>query len=261
MAPNKKQDGCAHCRDCNRLDIDITFAFQPIVDVGRGEVFAYEALVRGTGGESAGEILAQVTPDNRYAFDQACRVKAVELAAKLRMDTRLSINFMPNAVYRPELCIRSTIAAAERFGFPISQIIFEVTETERVDDGSHLRAILSHYQQVGFQTAIDDFGSGYAGLSLLADFQPDLIKLDMGLVRDVDRSGAKQTIARNLVSLCRELDIALVAEGVETVAEFDFCRSLGIALFQGYLFARPALEALPGWSHANMANHRQPSVA
>ena len=154
-------------------------AFQPIVDVTRRQVFAHEALVRGINGESAGSLLAKVTTENLYAFDQSCRIKAVELAARLQVPAMVSINFMPNAVYQAETCIRATLEAAQRFSLPLDKIIFEVTEQEQVLDIDHLSGILKAYRKQGFMTAIDDFGAGYAGLNLLADFQPDLIKLDM----------------------------------------------------------------------------------
>lgn len=115
-------------------------------------------------------MLSRVNADNRYRFDQACRVKAIKVAAELGMTTALSINFLPNAVYRPELCIRTTLEASEQFDFPVSRIIFEITEGEKVEDHSHLREIIQHYKSRGFRTAIDDFGAGYSGLHLLAEF-------------------------------------------------------------------------------------------
>lgn len=235
--------GCAECLHGTALGFDFSMALQPIVDVAAGTVFAQEALVRGLGGEPAGTVFSQVNDDNRYRFDQTCRVKAIQLAARLGLDSLLSINFLPNAVYRPELCIRTTLAAAEQCGFPIERIIFEVTEGEQVTDHAHLRAILTEYQQRGFLTALDDFGAGYSGLNLLADFQPDLVKLDMGLIRGIDRSRSRQAIVRGLVAMCGELGSRVVAEGIETVDELRACRDLGIDLAQGFLFARPAFEA------------------
>src|SRR6056297_1963031 len=190
---------CAECAAGAGLDFDFTMAFQPIVDVSSREVFAYEALVRGLGNEPAGEVFRNVNDENRYRFDQACRIKAIELAAELGLPCLLSINFMPNAVYRPELCIRTTLAAATTYGFPIERIIFEVTEGEQVTDHEHLRGIIQHYQQRGFLTAIDDFGAGHSGLNLLAEFQPDIVKLDMALIRGLDGDRSRQAITRGMV--------------------------------------------------------------
>jgi EAL domain-containing protein (putative c-di-GMP-specific phosphodiesterase class I) len=236
-----------HCGGCDapeRLGFLFDYAYQPIVDVATRRVFAHEALVRGPAGEPAASVLAQVTETNRYRFDQACRVKAIKGAQALGMQQLLSINFLPNAVYKPEVCIRTTLEAARAAGFPLDRIVFEVTEGERVQDTPWFAQILREYKRCGFKTAIDDFGAGYAGLKLLADFQPDLIKIDMDLVRDIDTCRPRQAIVRGLMQVCRDLGIQVIAEGIETTAERDFLADEGVHLMQGYLFARPAFRAL-----------------
>lgn len=228
-----------------RFVLDFTMAFQPIVNVQTGAIWAHEALVRGVEGQGAGWILDQVNDGNRYAFDQACRVKAIELAAALPFqDARLSINFLPNAVYKPEACIRTTLAAAARTGFPTNRIIFEVTEGERVLNQQHLTAIFVEYRRQGFMTAIDDFGAGYSGLNLLAQFQPDILKLDMELTRNIDQDRVRRGIVKGILSICTDLGIVPLAEGVETVGEAKALRDLGVELMQGYLFAKPAFRSV-----------------
>lgn len=237
----------ARCDDCARpeaLGFHFSYAYQPIVDVRRRQIYAHEALVRGAEGEPAPTILSRINEDNRYRFDQACRVKAIKVASELGMQQRLSINFLPNAIYKPELCIRTTLQAARKHAFPVERIIFEATEGDAIEDGRRLASILTEYKRTGFLTAIDDFGAGYAGLNLLADFQPDIIKLDMALVRGVDTSRSRQAIARGVLRICFELDIAVIAEGVETPAERDFFFDEGVDLMQGYLFSRPAFQGL-----------------
>jgi EAL domain-containing protein (putative c-di-GMP-specific phosphodiesterase class I) len=235
--------GCAGCRD--GLDFDFTMAFQPILHLSKQEVFAHEALVRGLGGEGAGSILAQVTDRNRFAFDQHCRVKAVELASALRLPGRVSINFLPNAVYEPVHCLRTTIQAARGAGMPLDRIILEVTEGERIADPQHLKRILDAYKRSGLLTAIDDFGAGYAGLNLLAEYQPDIIKLDMDLVRGIDANATRKAIVSGILGVCHALSITVVAEGIETEAEMTTLRDMGVDLMQGFLFARPQLGAMP----------------
>jgi EAL domain-containing protein (putative c-di-GMP-specific phosphodiesterase class I) len=236
-------EDCEACARGERLGFSFSFAYQPIVDLDRREVFAHEALVRGPAGESAASVLSQVNEANRYRFDQSCRVKAIRGAAALGLTERISINFLPNAVYRPEVCIRTTLEAARAHDFPLDRIIFEVTEGERVEDGPWFASILREYRRYGFQTAIDDFGAGYAGLKLLADFQPDLIKLDMDLIRGLDSDRPRRAIVSHLMGLCSELGVRVIAEGVETDAERLALQDLGISLMQGYLFARPRMEA------------------
>lgn len=236
--------GCKHCIDQDSLGFEISMAFQPIVDTSSKTIFAHEALVRGPNGEPAGTIFAQVNDDNRYRFDQTCRVTAIELAARLKISTYLHINFMPNAVYSPERCIRTTLEAAERFGFPPTRIVFEITEGEKITDHDHLRHIIQHYQNIGFLTAIDDFGAGSSGLNLLADFQTDLIKLDMALVRNIQSDPIRESIVEGIVRVCEKLNIRVIAEGVETVDELETLQRLNITLFQGYYFAKPSFESI-----------------
>ncbi len=236
---------CSACREGQALNFPISMAFQPICDLQNRRIFAHEALVRGPQGEPAGSLLQQVDADNLYAFDLACRVKAVEWGARLNLPGLLSINFMPNAVYQAETCIRATLEAAARFGFPLERIIFEVTEQEQVLDIEHLLQILYAYRKQGFKTAIDDFGSGYAGLNLLADFQPDLLKLDMELIRGIDQDSVRQVLVDGTLQMCRRLGVDVIAEGVETREELAVLKDMGIQLFQGYLLARPGFESLP----------------
>ncbi len=223
-------------------------AFQPIVDLENACVWGYEALVRGVAGEPAGAILSQVTDETLYKFDQACRVRAIELAGSLfpqAENQRLSINFMPNAVYEPAACIRASLEAASRAGFRHDRIMFEFTEDERFHDTAHVAAIVAEYKRQGFLTALDDFGAGYAGLGLLADLQTDLIKIDMGLIRNIDTDRTRRTIVTGIVGIARELEMSVIAEGVETAAEVAILRALGVSLFQGYHFAKPQVECLP----------------
>jgi EAL domain-containing protein (putative c-di-GMP-specific phosphodiesterase class I) len=222
-------------------------AFQPIVDVANGRVWGYESLVRGPAGEGAHAVLGQVTDETRYKFDQAARVMAIETAGRLfgGRDLRLSINFMPNAVYEPNACIRKSLAAARRVGFPHQNLMFEFTENERMADVAHVENIVRTYRELGFWTALDDFGAGYAGLGLLARMQPDLLKIDMEILRGIHLSRARQVVVAGIVVMARQLDITVLAEGVESEDELTILRGLGITLFQGYYFAKPALMALP----------------
>ncbi|WP_431305013.1 EAL domain-containing protein [Sediminicoccus sp. BL-A-41-H5] len=258
------QTSCRGCRDGAGFPHAITMAFQPILNIRTGEVFAQEALVRGADGAGAGEVLSLVTEENRYAFDQLCRTTAIELAAGLGLaesGAALSLNFLPNAVYEPKACIRLTLATGMRHGLPLDRIIFEFTESESVDT-AHLLNILRAYKAMGFRTAIDDFGAGYAGLSLLASFQPDIVKLDMALVRGLDEDRARRVILAGTLRILAELEITAICEGVETAGEYAVLRDMGVELMQGYLIGRPALRALtlpacpapppPGWGRGGM---------
>lgn len=239
----EKSHTCAGCSGANELDFDFEYAFQPIVDLSTRTIYAHEALIRGVNGEGADTILSKINSHNIYRFDQACRVKAVKTAAELTLNSLLSINFMPNAVYRPELCIKTTLEAAKKYNFPASNIIFEFTEGEKINI-KHLRNIISEYKKLGFRTAIDDFGAGYAGLSLLVQFQPDIVKIDMELLRNIDSDRPRQIVVSALIKMCHELQVKVLAEGVETIAERNYLADQGINLMQGYLFAKPAFKSI-----------------
>ena len=241
--------GCEGCRNGAGFEQPFSMAFQPIVDVTGQAICAYEALVRGTEGQGAYSVLSQVADGNRYAFDQQCRVKAIELATGLGLPqtgASLSINFMPNAVYEPRACIRLTLATAMHTGFPLNKIIFEFTEDEKLDT-DHLLNILRTYRAMGFKTAIDDFGAGYAGLGLLSKFQPDIVKLDMELIRGIDRDRVKQQIVKSMITLLSDLNIQTICEGVETAEELGVLQDLGASLIQGYVLAKPMFEELVGF--------------
>lgn len=238
---------CAGCRDGDGFETELAMAFQPIVDVTLGRVHAYEALVRGPNGEGAHTVLSQVSPANRYAFDQKCRVAAIRGAVDagiLADDARLSINFLPNAVYSPAACIQLTLATAMATGFPTGRLIFEFTEHEQMSDPAHVAHIVAAYRQMGFATALDDFGAGYAGLALLAAIQPDIIKLDMALMRDIDANAAKRTIVGHVVRMCEEMGIEVIGEGVETAAELRTLQDIGVRYVQGYALAKPAFRSI-----------------
>ena len=236
-------------RNCGACAEDVTtppfvMAFQPIVDVVARRIYGYEALVRGPEGQSASYILSQINAENRYAFDQACRVKAIQQAAALGLDRKLSINFMPNAVYEPKACIKATLAAANAARFPLDLSTFEITEDERIRDTKHLQGIITEYRGHGFRVALDDFGSEYAGLNSLSALHVDAIKLDIALVKNIDRDQRQRTITLGMIRVCQDLKIDVVAEGVERPEELSILREAGVRYIQGYLLARPAVNRL-----------------
>ena len=239
------QSHCEHCICGAGLDFDFTFAFQPIVDAEERRPIAYEALVRGVNGEGAGSILGKVDKRSMYRFDQACRVKAVKLAAELGLKELLCINFMPNAVYKAETCIRTTLAAAEKYNFDTRQLVFEFTEVENLASTDHLISIIEAYNDMGFAIALDDYGAGYSRLNLLIDTSPEFLKLDMYLIRDVHKDPRKQALIEGTFLSMYRLGIKIIAEGVETEEEYRWCRALGIRYYQGYLLAKPGFETLP----------------
>ena len=242
---------CSACKNGVEPPFPFSMAFQPILDTEARKVYAYEALVRGPEDESAYTVLSQLTTENRYTFDQACRVKAVTLAKALDLDktrAKLCINFMPGAVYSPAACIQLTLDTARQVKFPLDRLIFEITESEEVQDREHLRGIFQEYRKHGFKMALDDFGAGFSGINLFVGLTPDIVKLDTELTRNIHQRAVALAVMASLVLLCDKLGVLLIAEGVESKEEFYALRGCGVRFMQGFLFARPAFEKLPSFT-------------
>lgn len=229
-----------------RQELSISYAFQPIVNVKTRQTIAYEALIRGNNGEPAAQVLASVPQSGLHCFDIESRSLAVAQAMKLALPCDLNLNFLPGSLLVSSLApLESTLEAAAQSGLAAERIVVEITEGELIHDVDRFAELLKPYRAHGLKFAIDDFGAGYSGLNLLAAFQPDQLKLDMALVRGVSSHGPRQAIVRAIASVCLDLGIDLVAEGVETLDEFHWLHHAGIDNFQGYLFAKPGFQALP----------------
>lgn len=226
-------------------EMPYSHAFQPIVDAAARQTFAYEALIRGPNGEPAREVLRLIRPEDAHTFDRSTRLAAISLAARLGITGHLTVNVLPLGLRAREFGTDSTFVTADGFSFPVERVILEVTEGELIRDRADFSGLIDGYRRAGTKVAIDDFGAGYSGLNLLADFQPDFIKLDMNLVRGIAADGPRQSIVRAIMSVCLDLGIEVIAEGVETEDEYRWFADAGIRLFQGYFFAAPGFKCLP----------------
>lgn len=225
-------------------EIDFSIAFQPIVDARARKVISFEALVRGAGGEPAAEVFERVSHEQLHGFDQACRLKAIRMAARLNLRASLNLNFLPAGMSRSVEYLRATLRACWESGFPVERLVFELTETQQRHPHASVHGVFERFAFYGFKTAIDDFGDGFAGLRRLGEHRPDFVKLDRRLITGIHSKPAKQIIVHGIRDICRQLSIQLVAEGVETASEYHWLHTAGIHLLQGYYFAQPAFEAL-----------------
>ncbi len=219
--------------------------FHPLVALKERRVAAYECLLRARlNGKviRAGQLLAAAQSLGRLQqLDQLARRTAIgqgkELLAK---GFALFINFTPSSIYDPKTCLRDTVALCWQLGVDLSQLVFEVIEAEQVRDMAHLKGIIAEYRQQGAKVALDDLGSGYASLRYLAELQPDFVKLDQELVRGAHGDRVRSVLLHAVAEAAHQLGISVVAEGVETADDANFCRDIGADLAQGYFFARPA---------------------
>jgi len=214
-------------------------AFQPIVNYRKREIIGYEALVRTShpAFTSPGPLLGAAERLGRVGeLGQRIRRHVVDAVTAAPVETLIFMNLHAADLNDDALYSRSgpLFACAPR-------IVLEVTERSSLDRVNDVKGRAQALREMGYQLAIDDLGAGYAGLSSFAQLEPDIAKLDMSLVRDIDNSLQKQSIVRSMLDVCRnELGVTVICEGVETVAERDTLAGLGSDTLQGYLFGRPA---------------------
>lgn len=226
----------------------IRMHYQPII-TATGWIYGYEMLARFV--DDKGDMIypnvlfpAAKVRGRTFALDRLCRMSAVRQVKHLKDHQKAFINFIPTAIYRPEYCLRTTVAIANKLSIDSSRFVFEVVETEKVEDTDHLKSILNYYQNNGFHYALDDVGTGYNTLDLLSDLKPPYVKLDMAFVQGVSSSIEKQEVALAFLNKAKRYGAKALAEGVELISDFEWLKSQGYDLFQGYLFGRPAPEPL-----------------
>ncbi|WP_370456179.1 EAL domain-containing protein [Planomicrobium sp. YIM 101495] len=221
--------------------------YQPILSADRS-IYGYELLARFTGEEGTliypNEIFSAArSRSHLYALARACRMTAVRHAARLE-NVKAFINFIPTSIYSPEHCLRSTIELSISLDVNPAQLIFEVVETEKVEDLDHLKRILVYYKERGFNYALDDVGEGYSTMQALAELMPDYMKLDMQYVQGIAEDKEKQRIALKFLAKAKEVGAVPLAEGIEEQHDFEWLEEEGYELFQGYYFGKPAAEPL-----------------
>lgn len=222
------------------------FAFQPIIDPFARRVASYEALIRTPNGGSPGEYFSAFGGEAVYHADIQSKKLAFELAKKLGIgEHSISINLLPMSLVTVPDAVEFLLTQIEANGLVPEQVIVEVTENEIISRTDEFAAQVRKLKSAGISLALDDFGAGFAGLSLLSRFQPDKIKIDRELISDVHKSGPKQAILHAIIKCCNSLEIAVIAEGVEKAEEWMWLEAAGISQFQGYLFARPQLNGFP----------------
>jgi EAL domain-containing protein (putative c-di-GMP-specific phosphodiesterase class I) len=213
-------------------------AFQPIVDPRRRTLFGYEALLR-TAEASLPHPGAVIGAAERLGRMTDLGRRARELAAAAFAGAPEGATLFVN-LHTRDLLDAQLYEASAPLTKIAGKVVLEITERSTIDDVKDIQERVSVLRYHGFRIAIDDLGAGYAGLSSFAALEPEIVKLDMSLIRNVHRSEVRQRLVGSMAALCTEMGMRVVAEGVEVAKERDCVQRLGCDLVQGYLFARPA---------------------
>ena len=225
--------------------------FQPIIDLQaeKNPIFAYECLLRPI---KDGELLppyplfefARNANLHNYLDQKARESSIISSSHKLKDDVKVFINFLPSSIYNPEFCLRHTFQIVEKYNVSPENLVFEVVESEKIQDLDHLQNIFRTYKNSGMQVALDDVGAGYSTLDVLEALQPDYVKIDRDYVSFCDEVEDKQLFLQDVMAISRKLGVKVLAEGIERKEELEFCRGLGIHYAQGYYIGKPSEEPL-----------------
>ncbi|MCE5284951.1 MAG: GGDEF domain-containing protein, partial [Pelosinus sp.] len=218
--------------------------FQPIVSIADGVVVGYEALARGPKNsplEYPEQLFSAAKEQNKvWELELLCRTRALEKAKAMPAGQKLFINVDPAIINDERFQKGLTKDILAFYQVEATDVIFEITEKTAINDYKNFRQILDNYISQGYEIAIDDTGSGYSGLQMLAEVKPRFIKIDMELVRDIDKNPVKQALMKAFYDFSVITGMRVIAEGVETVNELNTLIQIGIPYGQGYYFQRPA---------------------
>ncbi|QYK04773.1 bifunctional diguanylate cyclase/phosphodiesterase [Shewanella zhangzhouensis] len=217
--------------------------FQPIFNISAGKIHGFEALSRGPVHSplySPVPLFKTAEHEGRLSeLETLCRQIAAGRFAERKLPGKLFINISPKALLDPDHPKGKTLTMLQQLGISPSQVVIELSEQHPADDIDLLKTCLLHYRNQGFLTAIDDLGAGYSGLRLWSELAPDYVKIDRHFIHQIDKHPVKQEFVRSIVELCQSLTCKVIAEGIETEAELQVLRQLGIIYCQGFLLGRP----------------------
>ncbi len=225
------------------LDRRIYSVYEPIVEVSSRVVFGYESLVRGPEGsefESPAALFGAAEEQEMvFELDCLCRRSGLQGAVDFPAGTKLFLNILPTAFHDPHFRADRLIQTLEECQLSPTDVVFEISEQESIEDFNTFKEARDYYRSLGFQFALDDTGSGYAGLEALLETSPEFIKMDRAFVSGVDEDPARQDLLATLLTLAEKMGSKVIGEGLDTIEELEMLRELGIHFGQGWLFGHP----------------------
>jgi len=232
---------------------EVVVRYQPIVRLEDGVIHGFEALSSGPSGDvfENPEMLFSFAEETEQILEleRLCRRQAIRGAARLQPPQKLFLNCSAHGFVDAELVSETILEEVRQAGRQPQDVVFEVTERVAITEWKEFRAILAAMRRIGFSIAIDDMGAGFSSLSTVAEIEPDYLKLDISLVRDIHLSPIKRNLLETLVMLAEKIDARVIAEGVESAQEFRTLRAMAVPFAQGFYFAVPAALSGPAPLH------------
>jgi EAL domain-containing protein (putative c-di-GMP-specific phosphodiesterase class I) len=223
----------------------ILILFQPIVYLDNLEVLGYEALSRGPedSGFEGTELLFSFAESTNMLLEleRLCRKNALRAAQSLQLNRKLFLNSSAKALQDRNFTADQLAEYVQELGLRQDEIVLEITERVAIQEWESFKKVLRQFRNHGFRIAIDDMGAGYSSLQAIAELEPDYLKFDIALVRNIHENLIKMGLLETLVSLSAKINASVIAEGIEEKEEYQTLRSLGVQLGQGYFFASPAV--------------------
>lgn len=218
--------------------------FQPIISVSDQSIYAYEALSRGPSGSilfSPINLFEEAKQQKKlFALESVCRTKAIEQFTQQQLPGKLFLNISPETLIQPDHQRGLTLELVNTFGIRPEQVVIEITEHSPTHDYELMRRAVKHYQGEGFSIALDDLGTGYSSLRLWSEVHPDFVKIDRHFITGIEKDKVKRDFVRSIIAIARSAKSQVIAEGVETLQEFETLCEVGVDYLQGYYFAKPS---------------------
>ena len=218
---------------------------QPIIDLKNYTLFGYESLLRASDYSkkfNPGVLFEAASMTGFHSMlDQKARKAAIESRiGQVNPGLKSFINFLPSTIYNPEFCLQHTFSIINEFGMNPKDLVFEVVETEKIEDVEHLKAVLDVYKREGMKVALDDVGSGFATLEMLTLLKPDYVKIDRSYIDHCDSNIANQQFLNKVLKIAQDIGIYVLAEGIEREEELQYCKEIGFHYAQGYYIGKPS---------------------